>query len=152
MKREIPLFILDTNRRHKLGECDFITCTDSDSGFIAKIDYVEQYENYTDDTTRIECRNGVGARMKIKRVIGSNPDKGDIRTLMKLAYEYYKKVSQTNINSQNPTVGDCVNFLDALISGNRNNLDECGADVKERAIVMSSLNMLEEIKKRLIEK
>lgn len=41
MKREIPLFIVDSSRKHKKGECDYICCTDKDSGFIAKIDYID---------------------------------------------------------------------------------------------------------------
>lgn len=41
-KREIPLFIIDTLRNHKRGECDFIVCTDKDCGFIAKVDYIDE--------------------------------------------------------------------------------------------------------------
>ena len=33
-KREIPLFIIDTLRNHKRGECDFLVCTDKDCGSI----------------------------------------------------------------------------------------------------------------------
>ena len=40
-KREIPLFIVDTSRNHKRGECDFLVCTDKDNGFLAKVDYVD---------------------------------------------------------------------------------------------------------------
>lgn len=40
-KRSVPLFIIDRSRRHKLGECDFIVCTDLDNGFIARVDYVD---------------------------------------------------------------------------------------------------------------
>lgn len=149
MKREIPLFILDTNRNHKLGECDFLYCSDVDSGFIAKIDFVEQNENYVDDTTRIECNSGIGARMVVKRIVGANPDKGNIRTLMKQAFDFYKKNTQVEIDMNNPSYDDCINFIDALITGNKHNIDSCGADYIERQTVIRSINMLESIKRKL---
>lgn len=49
-KREIPLFIVDTSRNHKRGECDFLVCTDKDNGFLAKVDYVDgEKEEVGDD-------------------------------------------------------------------------------------------------------
>lgn len=74
MKREIPLFIVDSSRKHKKGECDYICCTDKDSGFIAKIDYIDGEIEETGSDYRIGLsKNGISCRMKIVRAMGENP-------------------------------------------------------------------------------
>lgn len=151
MKREIPLFVLDTNRTHKMGECDFITCTDVNSGFIAKIDYIDQNDNYVDDNTRIECKDGVGCRMQVKRVIGLKPDKGDVRTLMKQAFEYFRKSVQFQVNVDEPSTEDCIKYIDAIIVSNKQYIDECGSDYNKRKTVASSIMIMEVVKRKLME-
>lgn len=56
-KREFPLFIFDLSRDHKLGECDFVACTDVDNAFVAKIDYVTGIDNVITDTEVTERLN-----------------------------------------------------------------------------------------------
>ena len=83
-KREIPLFIVDTSRNHKRGECDFLVCTDKDNGFFAKVDYVDGEKEEVGDDYRIGCpRNGVSLRIQIYQMIGTHPNVGNIRTLLK---------------------------------------------------------------------
>lgn len=151
MKREFPLFIYDNTRSHKLGECDFVVCTDLDNGFVAKIDYVDADKSYVDDDTRIEVSNGIGARMSIKRIIGNNPNKESIRTLMKKCMALYMSMVRKTINVDEPSTQDCIDFLDILISGNKHNIDACGSDYNERKTVLASISMLETIKTKIIE-
>ena len=91
-KREIPLFIIDTLRNHKRGECDFLVCTDKDCGFIAKVDYIDEEKEEVGDDYRI-CfpRRGCSLRIKIHQMIGQHPDTGRIRTLLKKGAEYFLK-------------------------------------------------------------
>ena len=150
MKREIPLFIFDLNRFHNLGECDFVTCTDRDNGFIAKIDYLEGAHDAVTDTTRIvKGRNGISVRMEIKRIIGINPINSSIRTLMKKGMDLYIEKTQKSINVNEPSIEQCIDFLNILIKGNRHAISEQGVNYKERETVLTSLAMLEHIKAKL---
>ncbi len=150
MKREIPLFIFDLNRSHKLGECDFMTCTDRDNGFIAKIDYLEDVQEAVTDTTRIvKGNNGISARMEIKRIIGVNPSNSSIRTLMKKGMDLYIEKTQKDINVNEPSIEQCIDFLNVVIKGNRHAISEQGVNYKERETVLTSLAMLEHIKEKL---
>lgn len=86
-KREIPLFIIDTLRNHKRGECDFLVCTDKDCGFIAKVDYIDEEKEEVGDDYRIGLpRRGCSMRIKVYQMIGQHPDTGRIRTLLKKRY------------------------------------------------------------------
>lgn len=150
MKREIPLFIFDLSRSHNLGECDFVTCTDRDSGFIAKIDYLESADESVTDTVRIvNSGNGISARMEIKRIIGINPNNSNIRTLMKKGMDLYIEKTQKTINVNEPSTKQCIDFLNVVIKGNRHAISEQGVNYKERETVLTSLAMLEHIKEKL---
>ena len=66
-RREIPLFILDHSRKHKVGPYDFLVCTDKDNGFVAKVDYVIGMGELSTDMVRIgAARNGILMRIEIK--------------------------------------------------------------------------------------
>lgn len=150
MKREIPLFIFDLNRTHNLGECDFVTCTDKESGFIAEISYVENAKDYAGDAIRIvKGTNDVSAMMTIKRIIGEHPNASATRTLMKKAMDVYMKNTQKPINIKEPTNQQCIDFLEVMIRGNRHVVNEQGADFEGRATIITSLAMLEHIKSKL---
>lgn len=152
-KREIPLFICDTSRWHNQGDADFIACTDQDNGFVARIDIVSSDEPDTvTDTLRIGHENrGYKMRMEIKRVTGNNPTTSAIRTLMKKACDYYCDNKRTPLHAENPCTLECVRFLNILIDGNRQNLQDAGADYAERKTVETSLKMLEAIRLKLLE-
>ena len=63
-RREIPLFILDRSRKHKVGPYDFLVCTDKDNGFVAKVDYVIGMGEISTDMVRIgAARNGILMRI-----------------------------------------------------------------------------------------
>lgn len=152
-KREIPLFICDTSRWHNQGDADFIACTDQENGFVARIDIVSSDEPDTvTDTLRIGHENrGYKMRMEIKRVTGNNPTTSAIRTLMKKACDYYCDNKRTPLHAENPSTLECVRFLNLLIDGNRQNLQDAGADYAERKTVETSLKMLEAIRLKLLE-
>ena len=152
-KREIPLFIVDTARWHNQGDADFIACTDQDNGFVARIDIVSSGEPDTvTDNLRIGHENrGYKMRMEIKRVTGNNPTTSAIRTLMKKACDYYCDNKRTPLHAENPSTLECVRFLNLLIDGNRQNLQDAGADYAERKTVETSLKMLEAIRLKLLE-
>ena len=150
MKREIPLFIFDTDRLHKMGECDFVTCTDVDNGFVAKIDFVEGDVTYNDYNIKIvPSGQGVSSRIEIKRFAGKNTDKSQINTLLSKAMKMYIERTQRHIDMNNPTTEDCIDFVDILIKGNLKNIEEAGIDQNKRNIVINSINMLKNIKKKL---
>lgn len=148
-KREIPLFIFDKNRWHSLGECDFITCTDIDNSFVARVDYVTDPEMVSDTVKIVKGANGINLKLEIKRITGQNPSPASIRTLMRKACEYIIKNAIIPVNVTNPSNEDCINFLEILIESNRHNLKEVGVDYDARKIVATSLVILEEIKKKL---
>lgn len=148
-KREIPLFILDKNRWHSLGECDFIICTDIDNSFVARVDYVTEPEMVSDTVKIVKGANGINLKLEIKRITGQNPSPASIRTLMRKACEYIIKNAIIPVNVTEPSNEDCINFLEILIESNRHNLKEVGVDYDARKIVATSLVILEEIKKKL---
>lgn len=149
-KREIPLFIFDKNRDHGIGECDFVCCTDIDNGFIAKIDYTDEPENVSERVRIGKPNNGISMRIEVKRVIGKNPDPGTIRTLMKKAESLYTESSQVRVVDR-PTDKEMVDFLDILMAGNKHYLSEAGSNTSERNTILSSLKMLDSIKRRILE-
>jgi hypothetical protein len=150
MKREIPLFIFDLTRRHRLGEADFVSCTDIDNAFVARIDMVESQEQVSTDTLIVtRPNNGISARIEVKRIYGKNPDKAAIRTLLRQIETRYIELTQSNISTDAPSSADCVKFLEALITGNRHNVAECSGDYNRKRIVETSIDMLEHIKRRL---
>lgn len=150
MKREIPLFIIDTKKSHKKGECDFLVCTDKDSGFVAKIEYITASSPEYGDDYRIDyCRNGLSVRLSIKRFIGENPNTGNIRTLMKKGLEYYVEAVTLAVDATKATTDECIDFIEKLADGNKQYLDEAGIDFDERKIILTSLMMLDAVKNKL---
>lgn len=149
-KREIPLFVFDTTRDHNLGECDFVSCTDVDNAFVAKIDYVTDQENVITDTLRIVRNNGpIKLRIEIKRITGKNPDNTAIRTLMKKAEDLYCERTQLHVNIDKPSKDDMLKFLDVLIAGNKHHVAQAGSDSDERKVILTSIAMLEAIRNEL---
>lgn len=151
-KREFPLFIFDLSRDHNLGECDFVACTDVDNAFVAKIDYVTGINNVITDNFRINRSNGkVKLRIEIKRITGKNPDNAAIRTLMKKAEDLYCERSISRINIDNPSKADMLSFLEILLNGNKHNVAQAGVNSEERKITLTSISMLEAIKRKIEE-
>lgn len=150
MKREIPLFIIDTKKSHKKGECDFLVCTDQDSGFISQIDYVASEKQDVCDDYRIDyCRNGLSLKMTIKKIIGSNPNKSNIRTLMKKGLEYYVESVTLSVDAAKASTEECIDFIAKLADGNKHYLEEAGVDYNERVIIKTSLMMLDAVRNKL---
>lgn len=150
MKREIPLFIIDTKKSHKKGECDFLVCTDKDSGFVAKIEYITASSpDYGDDYRIDYCRNGLSVKLSIKRMIGENPNTGNIRTLMKKGLDYYVETVTLSVDATKATTDECIDFIEKLADGNKQYLDEAGIDFDERKIILTSLMMLDAVKNKL---
>ncbi len=147
MKREIPLFVLDKTRSHKLGECDFIVCTDVDNGFVAKIDYIEEEKEYSSDMLRIGYPNeGYSIRLEVKRIFGKNPVDSERRTLLKKAMEYAVINLSAKIKVKDPSYADCIRFLDILIRGNKHLVAEASGDYRKMETVKSSIEMLKHIR------
>lgn len=154
-KREIPLFIYDLTRRHKLGECDFVACTDQDNGFVAKFDYVDGKDEREEDGLRIGHYNpngDVSLRVQIRRHTGAEMDPAKVRTLLKQAEKRYVEMVQRGIDTNNPSVEDCIEFLGLLIRGNRHIVDEQAGDYVGRQTTLTSIRMLEACMEYLSEK
>ena len=149
-KREIPLFIIDTNRCHSIGEADFMVCTDRENGFIAKLEYVTGGDDVVTDTIRIGGENGgIKLKMEVKRVIGTNPSANAIRTLMKKGFEFFTESVQLKVDIEEPTTEQCIGFLDTMIRSNRHYIEQAGSDYEERRTIMTSLQMLQSIRNKL---
>lgn len=148
-KREVPVFVIDRNRDHGLGEVDFIVCTDIDNGFVAICEYVENVPDEMTDTSITQKGGGVNPRLSlrisIKRNIGKNPTASATRTLLRKAMKVYTTDNYLNVK-ENPSAEDCIRFLEVLIRGNKHNLQECGVDYESRQTLLSSLFMLEKTK------
>lgn len=154
-KREIPLFIFDLTRRHKLGECDFVACTDQDNGFVAKFDYVNGKESREEDGLRICHYNPLGnvsLRVQIRRRTGAEMDTTKVRTLLKQAEKRYVEMVQRGINTTSPSIEECIEFLDLLIRGNRHVVDEYAGDYAGRQTALTSIRMLEACRGHLTDK
>ncbi len=149
-RREIPLFLFDVNREHKLGECDFVSCTDVENGFVAKIDYVSESKGEVTDTKRITSpTNGVQLRMEIKRITGTNPKGSSIRSLMKKAEELYLENMQREVNVEKITDKDIKAFLDGLYQSYKGELINAGVDVEKRNMAAMCLQIVSVIKDKI---
>lgn len=143
-KREIPLFIIDTSRAHGRGECDFIVCTDRDSGFIARVDYISEEREEAGDDYRIGYpRNGISLRMQIVQHTGANMRQGDVRTLLKRGMDYYARAATRPMDIGSPSRRECAEFLRTLAMANMHNIDSAGSDYTQRQTVMRSISMLQ---------
>ena len=150
MKREIPLFIIDTKKSHKKGECDFIVCTDQDNGFVAKVEYVPAAGPEYGDDYRIDCcRNGLSIKTTVKRIFGSNPKTTEIKSLLKKGVDYYVESVTLSVDATRATTGECIDFIEKLSAGNKHYLEEAGIDYEERKVILTSLAMLDAIKNKL---
>ena len=147
-RREIPLFILDRSRKHKVGPYDFLVCTDKDNGFVAKVDYVIGMGEISTDMVRIgAARNGILMRIEIKRMTGKNPDSAQIRSLLKKGMEYCSDILTVEFKSPEYDTQTCIEFLERLIEANRQSEDE--RPLEERQVTQRSVQILEAIEDKL---
>lgn len=143
-KREIPLFIIDNSRAHKKGECDFLVCTDSENGFVAKIDYVQGVVDEVGEMYRIGYgRNGLSRRIAVQRLIGSNPNPASVKTLLKKGFDYFVKESSVSVNMDKPSKEECIKFLDVYAKANRQAVDDAGVDYQSRMLALKQATILE---------
>ena len=150
MKREIPLFIIDTKKSHKKGECDFIVCTDQNNGFVAKVEYVAAAEPEYGEDYRIDCnRNGLSVKTTIKRIFGGNPKATEVKSLLKKGVDYYVESVTLSVDATKATTAECIDFIEKLSAGNKHYLEEAGIDYEERKVILTSLAMLDAIKNKL---
>ena len=151
MKREIPLFIVDSSRRHKKGECDYIVCTDKDSGFIAKIDYIDgEIEEMGSDYRIGVSRNGISCRMQIIRSMGENPTETATRSLLKKGMDYYAQITQKNVDVSKLSREDCAECIDMIIRANVSLMKD--RPLGQRQTIATSIGVLEVAKKYIMEK
>lgn len=142
-KREIPLFLVDRTRLHKKGECDFLVCSDMESGFIARIDFVQGEKVEVGDDYRIGLPNsGISCRIQVVRYTGHNPAPARTRTLLRAAMEYYEKTSEKLfVDADAPSPEDCAQYIDLLIKANQGSISE-GTPTEQRTRAFS-LRMLQ---------
>lgn len=151
MKRKYPLFVIYNNRQHKLGECDFIVCTDRDNAFVAICDYIEEEKEEVGDDYRIGIpTNGLSLRIKIQNQYGLNPSVAQTRSLLKQAMKKYSELSQPAIDIDKPSRQECVQFLNTLIDGSMHNI-HMAKGYNERLTVLKSIAMLQYIREYLVE-
>lgn len=140
-RRQIPLFIIDNLREHKLGEYDFIVCTDIDNGFVAKVEFIEGELEEVGLNYRIGNPNGgVSTKISIERFLCEKPEPRQVSTLLKAAQKYYKKCTQIPVHVANPTIQECIDTLQLMVRANKHFLNE--AKGRERDTVVNSLQIL----------
>ena len=150
MKRNSPLFIFDLTRQHKFGEVDFVSVTDKDNGFVAKISYLDGDINEADDNSKtVGNGHGTSARMEITQFQGVRRDNHAVRTLLAKAMAEYMKRSILEVDSHAPSDAELVLFMNILIRGNMSQLADMGSDVEGRTQLMTTLRLLEAAKNRI---
>lgn len=143
-KREIPLFVVDTARQHRRGECDFVCCTDRDSGFVARVDFVKNAVPEVGEDYRVETGvNGIGIKMSIIRSTGINPQTTQVRGLLKKACEYYTEITQRlEFDGSKPTVSECIEFLEETARANNHRIAEAGCDAVTANVIRTSIKYI----------
>lgn len=91
MKRDYPLFIIDTQRSHGRGrEIDYLTCTSASTPFIAEVSliteaqYAESYDANNYKVIYSDPQRGIRMRIRIIS-IADNHDKAEVRQLLRRA-------------------------------------------------------------------
>lgn len=152
MKRSIPLFVIDTVRAHKLGEYDFIVCTDIRSGFIARCEYIEGVASEAGDDYRISApANGISMKISVERYIGTNPDVKNVRTLLKQAEKLYMSCVQQAVDFGDIKVKDCIGYMRTLSRSAQDQMDGCKSDYSRRQVIAYSKKMIDKTKEYLEE-
>lgn len=149
MKREIPLIILDKSRLHKLGEKDFIVCTDKDNGFIAEVSYMEHVQEDTTDTYIVRDGNGgISVKIEIKRFIGSNKDNAKIKSLLKMAVNTLLK-SNVKTKGKEISTEDCINFAELLLQSYKTEENAIKGDYEAKQTLVTMRQYMTAIKEKL---
>lgn len=149
MKREIPLIILDKTRLHKLGEKDFIVCTDKDNGFIAQVSYLENVPEETAETYIIRNGNGgISVKIEIKKFIGTNQDYSKVKSLLKMAMNTLLK-STVEIKGKEISTNDCLNFIDALMQSYKTEENAIKSDYEAKQTLITIQQYMAAIKEKL---
>lgn len=144
-KRKFPLFIIDTNRLHKLGDCDFLVCTDQDNGFVAQVEYIRATAaEVGDDYFISKPTKGLAAKIQILRFNTPNPDKTKVRGLLKQASIKINDEIKVDV-SVDASPQDCVKFIKKLNEANYHRLNT--GDYIERKTVLTSMLMLDQAAK-----
>lgn len=91
MKRDYPLFIIDTQRSHGRGrEIDYLTCTSASTPFVAEVSlidetqYVESYDANNYKVIYSDPQRDIRMRIRIVS-IAENHDKAEVRQLLRRA-------------------------------------------------------------------
>lgn len=144
MRRQTPLFIIDSSRQHNLGECDFITCTDQEAGFIAKVDVIEGEKTEVGEGYRIEFPiHGLSSRIAVQRYLQPNTDMKKVGTLLKAAHKEYERRTRTKVDLGNMTIDTCIGGIDTLLRSHRSHMAEIGSDYNARQTAIMIGEILE---------
>lgn len=136
MKRTIPLYIIDTSRAHKRGECDYIVCTDKENGFIARCEFLDGRAEEAGDDYRIRTFQGVSVRITVERYLVDEPDKAKVRTLLKGAEKYYLSLSQFRVDINSMPIEECIKGLYSIARSFRTQADRHTGDYEERVTLL----------------
>lgn len=92
MKREYPLFIIDSSRAHgRCAETDYISCTSNELPFVAAVtmhkdnEYVEMYDSTDKTCIWSDARNGIRMRIKVVSILPDNYPHITLQNLLRRA-------------------------------------------------------------------
>ncbi|RGH40040.1 hypothetical protein DW917_10510 [Prevotella sp. AM42-24] len=76
-------------------------------------------------------------------MIGTHPNVGNIRTLLKKGMDYFMKTVSCSIHLLNPSKEECADYLNTMVRMNRQYLDDAGSDYQARKTVQQTIIMLQ---------
>ena len=146
MRRRNPLFIFDTNRCHKFGDCDWIVCTDTKNGFVAKVTYGSGLKPTAGVNERISKPNANGIQVCIRIVrawIDGTQTVDNAKTQLKQAEKVVREATRNVVVTNEPTTQQVIDYLELLIHANTHALHGAEYSTAEKQTTLTSLQMLQ---------
>lgn len=149
MTKKHPLFIFDTNRTHRFGDCDWLACIDIYDGFIAQVTYET---GLTPMLSLNECisapnTNGVQVHIQVKRA-WSSPDyhrsglsaHNQMHDVLRYVINATKGIE---IDTDALTSQQVIDCLQVIVHANKHSLADESIPDQERKTTMMSLKVIE---------
>ena len=146
MRRRNPLFIFDTNRCHKFGDCDWIVCTDTKNGFVAKVTYETGLQPKAGVNERISKPNANGIQVCIRIVrawINGSQTVDGAKSQLKQAEKVVREATRSVVVTNEPTTQQVIDYLELLIHANSHALHGADYSTAEKQTTLTSLHMLQ---------
>ena len=150
--KKIPLFLFDLARHHSAGETDFVTCTDSKNGFIAKIRSVANAIDAGNGSTVIgKKQDGVSVKIEIVSLLGSVNSPVSQRKLMERAMDEYIERRNYTICVDAPDDEELLEFISSMIRMFKQRNDATMSVVGEKTTWDELITIMSRLRARFVE-